>query len=71
MADHHNGYAVPIGGVVAYKDSINQSGVGFDIALLATKPSCSICLALHFERTSQNHGWRLANDQFWSRTPRR
>src|SRR5580698_5897058 len=32
MADHHRGYAVPIGGVVAYKDSISPSGVGFDIA---------------------------------------
>ena len=32
MADHHKGYAVPIGGVVAYCDSISPSGVGFDIA---------------------------------------
>jgi tRNA-splicing ligase RtcB len=32
MADHHKGYAVPIGGVVAYKHSISPSGVGFDIA---------------------------------------
>src|ERR1700730_4074619 len=32
MADNHKGYAVPIGGVVAYKDSISPSGVGFDIA---------------------------------------
>jgi tRNA-splicing ligase RtcB len=32
MADHHKGYAVPIGGVVAYRDSISPSGVGFDIA---------------------------------------
>lgn len=32
MADHHKGYAVPIGGVVAYQDSISPSGVGFDIA---------------------------------------
>src|SRR3989442_15830627 len=31
MADHHKGYAVPIGGVVAYKDAISPSGVGFDI----------------------------------------
>lgn len=35
MADHHKGYAVPIGGVVAYKDKISPSGVGFDIACLA------------------------------------
>lgn len=32
MADHHLGYAVPIGGVVAYKDKISPSGVGYDIA---------------------------------------
>jgi tRNA-splicing ligase RtcB len=32
MADHHLGYAVPIGGVVAYKNQISPSGVGFDIA---------------------------------------
>ena len=32
MGDNHVGYAVPIGGVVAYKDSISPSGVGFDIA---------------------------------------
>src|SRR5260221_13607105 len=32
MADHHKGYAVPIGGGVAYKDSISPSGVGYDIA---------------------------------------
>lgn len=31
MADHHLGYAVPIGGVVAYEDSISPSGVGYDI----------------------------------------
>ena len=32
MADHHPGYAVPIGGVVAYRDKISPSGVGYDIA---------------------------------------
>lgn len=32
MADHHLGYAVPIGGVVAYDRKISPSGVGFDIA---------------------------------------
>lgn len=31
-ADGHKGYAQPIGGVVAYYDSISLSGVGFDIA---------------------------------------
>ena len=32
MADHHKGYAVPIGGVVAYEDAISPAGVGYDIA---------------------------------------
>jgi len=31
-ADGHKGYAQPIGGVVAYKDQVSISGVGFDIA---------------------------------------
>lgn len=32
MADHHLGYAVPVGGVIAYKGQVSPSGVGFDIA---------------------------------------
>jgi tRNA-splicing ligase RtcB (3'-phosphate/5'-hydroxy nucleic acid ligase) len=32
MADHHLGYSMPIGGVIAYEDAISPSGVGFDIA---------------------------------------
>jgi tRNA-splicing ligase RtcB (3'-phosphate/5'-hydroxy nucleic acid ligase) len=32
MADHHKGYSQPIGGVVAYRESISPSGVGYDIA---------------------------------------
>lgn len=32
MADHHIGYSVPVGGVVAYEKHINVNGVGFDIA---------------------------------------
>lgn len=31
MADNHKGYGVPIGGVVAYADSISPTGVGYDI----------------------------------------
>ena len=31
-ADGHKGYAQPIGGVVAYRDKVSLSGVGFDIA---------------------------------------
>ncbi len=32
MADHHIGYAVPIGGVLAYRNHVSPSGVGYDIA---------------------------------------
>ena len=32
MGDHHVGYGVPIGGVVAYHELISPSGVGYDIA---------------------------------------
>src|SRR5947209_6491838 len=32
MGDGHLGYAVPIGSVVAYRDAISPSGVGFEIA---------------------------------------
>lgn len=32
MADHHLGYSVPIGGVLAYDDAVSPSGVGYDIA---------------------------------------
>jgi tRNA-splicing ligase RtcB len=31
MGDHHIGYSVPVGGVVAYDGAININGVGFDI----------------------------------------
>jgi tRNA-splicing ligase RtcB len=31
MADHHKGYSMPIGGVVAYRDQLSPSGVGYDI----------------------------------------
>jgi len=32
MADHHLGYAQPIGGVLAYRQAVSPSGVGYDIA---------------------------------------
>jgi tRNA-splicing ligase RtcB len=32
MADHHIGYSVPVGGVIAYEGKINVNGVGYDIA---------------------------------------
>ena len=31
-ADHHPGYSQPIGGVVAYRNHVSPSGVGYDIA---------------------------------------
>lgn len=31
MPDNHKGYAVPIGGVVAYEDRVSPSAVGYDI----------------------------------------
>src|SRR5262249_46791845 len=30
-ADHHKGYGVPIGGVIAHENLVSPSGVGFDI----------------------------------------
>src|SRR5262245_43876966 len=32
MADNHYGYSQPIGGVVAYRDAVSPSGVGYDIS---------------------------------------
>ncbi len=32
MADHHQGYSQPIGGVAAYEGYVSVSGVGYDIA---------------------------------------
>src|ERR671910_991791 len=32
MADGHQGYVMPIGGVAAYRDKASVVGVGFDIA---------------------------------------
>ena len=32
MADHHLGYSVPIGGVLAYDNKVSPSAVGYDIA---------------------------------------
>ena len=31
-ADHHLGYSMPIGGVIALKDAVMPAGVGYDIA---------------------------------------
>jgi tRNA-splicing ligase RtcB len=32
MADGHVGYAMPIGGVAAYRDAVSPNGIGFDIS---------------------------------------
>jgi tRNA-splicing ligase RtcB (3'-phosphate/5'-hydroxy nucleic acid ligase) len=32
-ADGHVGYSQPIGGVVAYRDQISPSGVGYDLSV--------------------------------------
>lgn len=32
MADNHKGYSMPIGGVIAYRDAVSPSGVGYDIS---------------------------------------
>lgn len=34
LADGHKGYAMPIGGVIAYRDAVSPNGVGFDISCL-------------------------------------
>jgi len=31
-ADHHLGYSMPIGGIIAYRNAVSPSGVGYDIA---------------------------------------
>jgi tRNA-splicing ligase RtcB len=55
MADHHKGYAVPIGGVVAYADKISPSGVGFDIAC-GNKAVRTDANADDVRKTSPDHG---------------
>lgn len=57
MADHHLGYAVPIGGVVAYKDKISPSGVGFDIAC----GNMAVLTDLHYDEI-KNHVPILADE---------
>src|SRR5579859_683440 len=60
MADHHKGYAVPIGGVVAYKDAISPSGVGFDIGC----GNKAVRLDVDADYVKQNIG--LIMDQVWN-----
>ena len=56
MADHHRGYAVPIGGVVAYSDAISPSGVGFDIACGNKAVRLDIPAARHSGTDQHNYG---------------
>ena len=54
MADGHFGYAVPIGGVVAYENAISPSGVGYDIGC-GNKAVCAwICRAPTCAETRPN-----------------
>jgi hypothetical protein len=55
MADRHLGYAVPIGGVVAYKDAISPS-VWVSISLAVTRLFVSICREKSCARRSAHHG---------------
>lgn len=59
MADHHLGYAVPIGGVVAYKNKISPSGVGFDIAC----GNMAVLTGLHYDEI-KDHIPTLADEIF-------
>ena len=59
MADHHSGYSVPIGGVVAYRNQISPSGVGFDIAC----GNMAVLTDLHFDEI-KNHIPELADQIF-------
>src|SRR5947209_17061378 len=61
IADHHKGYAVPIGGVVAYENSISPSGVGYDIAC-GNKAVCTDAPANEVRRniaTLMDDVWRF------------
>ena len=69
MADHHLGYAVPIGGVVAYLDKVSPSGVGYDIAcgnkavqldlkVDEVRPQLAEIMDEIYTSLSIHHGWR-------------
>jgi tRNA-splicing ligase RtcB len=59
MGDHHKGYAVPIGGIVAYTDSISPSGVGYDIAC----GNKAVRLDVPADLVRQNIKWTM--DELW------
>lgn len=59
MADHHIGYAMPIGGVAAYEAHISPSGVGYDIscgnkAVLLDADATDVCANI---KTIMNDIW--------------
>lgn len=66
MADHHKGYAVPIGGVIGYKDKVSPSGVGYDIAC-GNKAVCTNLKYSDLEgRTAKDKPWiHYAMDLVW------
>jgi tRNA-splicing ligase RtcB len=53
-ADGHLGYAQPVGGVIAYRDHISVSGVGFDIACgnMAVRTDVSLAELDHEDLTA-------------------
>ena len=54
MADNHLGYAVPIGGVIAYRDAISPSGVGFDIGCGVKAVKTNLAAAALADRSTLN-----------------
>jgi len=62
-ADGHLGYAQPVGGVIAYRDQISVSGVGFDIAC----GNMAVKLDTKFEQIKDSVGTIVADI---GRTPR-
>lgn len=60
MGDHHKGYSVPIGGVVAYENKISPAGIGFDI-------SCgNAAVKLNLGASDIRHDMPRIMDDIWS-----
>ena len=67
MADHHLGYSVPIGGVLAYENKLSPAGVGYDIgcgnkAVRLDVPAAEV--KAHLKPIMGRH---LAHDLVWRR----
>lgn len=60
MADHHLGYSVPVGGVIAYGEHVSPSGVGYDIAC----GNKAVQLDVHGSWLRENIG--AVMDRVWS-----